>query len=94
MTTSATANARVRGSLVFPNGMKRLLNEPGSARVPLVIEDRVVDDNPRFFGGPLVHRRLDCDQPSGRITQTKFAVERNLDLNQEYPRTLAWHPWL
>ena len=28
-----------------------------------------------------------CDLRSGRIAQTKFGGERNLDLNQEFPRT-------
>ena len=32
---------------------------------------------------------LYCDQTSGRIAQTKFAGERNLDLNQECPCTVV-----
>ena len=30
----------------------------------------------------------------GRIAQTKFVGDRNLDLNQEFPRMLDMAPWL
>ena len=91
MTTSMIANARARNSLIFPNAIKRLANKPGSARV------RAVKPSLSHYGLRIASRTtthgslvacsytaaLYCDQTSGRIAQTKFAGERNLDLNQE-----------
>jgi hypothetical protein len=67
MITSANANARVRDSLVFPNGIKRLLNKPGSACTPPPCT---------AISHQAVPRRL------------SLRFERDLDLNQEFPRAL------
>ena len=81
--------------------MKRLPNKPGS-RVRTVKQslsyirpkDRVLDNNHGWLVAYSDSAILHFDQPSGRITQTKFAGDRNLDLNQEFPRILDMAPWL
>jgi hypothetical protein len=93
MTTSMIANERARNSLVFPNAIKRLANKPGSVRVGAV-KPSLSHYGLRIASWTTTHGSLVAcsytavfywDQTSGRIAQTKFAGEWNLDLNQESP---------